>query len=282
MELSNRGLIWSTIFHGIILFLLIFFGFSYPDPPPEDQGILINFGTSDTGLGDVEPAGDEFQGEDQVEPVPLPIVTPTPSPKVAQATKPVDKVVQDFEEAPVKERKPSPEEIRQQELEKQRLEEVRKKREEEQRKLKQQQEIDNRAKSAFGNAGAGTTQGSEGITSGSGNQGSLGGTPGAPNYSDGGGLGGGNDYGLGNRKIRGTLPLPLLSACNVTQRIVVRVQINVDKDGNVSGTPTVIEATYQDDCIYRAVIEAAAKAKFSADAGAAFRQQGWIRYIIEP
>jgi colicin import membrane protein len=282
MELSNRGLIWSTIFHGIILFLLIFFGFTYPDPPPEDQGILINFGTSETGLGDVEPAGDEFQGEDQAEPVPTPIITPSPSPTITQASRPVDKVVQDFEEAPIKERKPSPEEIRQQEMEKQRLEEIRKQREEEQRKLKQQQEIENRAKSAFGNAGTGTAQGSEGISSGTGNQGSLGGTPGAPNYSDGGGLGGGNSYGLGDRKIRASLPLPLLSGCMVTSRIVIRVQITVDQDGNVTGTPRILESTYQDECIYKAVIEAAAKAKFNADTGAAFRQQGWIRYIIEP
>ena len=282
MELSKRGLIWSTVFHGIILFLLIFFGFSYPDPPPEDEGILVNFGTSETGLGTVEPAGDEFQGSDEAEPVPTPVTTPVVPQRQTQPQKVAEKVVQDFEEAPVKERKPTPEEIRQQELEKQRLEELRKKREEEERKRRQQEEIQNRAKSAFGSAGVGTTEGSEGVTSGTGNQGTLGGTPGAPNYGEGGGLGSGISYGLGDRKVRGTLPLPMLSGCVVTQRIVIRVQINVDQEGNVAGAPRILESTFQDDCIYKAVIEAASKAKFNADSGAAFRQQGWIRYIIEP
>ena len=282
MEVNNRGLILSVIFHGIILFLLIFFGFSYPDPPPEDEGILVNFGTSETGLGTVEPAGDEFQGSDEAEPEPVPTITPTPAPSQPRTPQVTEKVVQDFEKSPVVEKKPTPEEIRKQEQEKQRLEELRKQREEEERKRRQQEEIQNRAKSAFGNAGVGTTEGSEGVTSGAGNQGTLGGTPGAPNYGDGGGLGSGISYGLGDRKVRGSLPIPMLSGCVVTQRVVIRVQINVDQEGNVVGTPRVLESTFQDDCLYKAVIEAASKAKFNSDAGATFRQQGWIRYIIEP
>ena len=95
MELDRRGLIWSTVFHGIILFFLIFFGFSYPDPPPEDEGILVNFGTSETGLGTVEPAGDEFQGSDVAEPEPTPIITPAQTPTQTQTPKVVEKIVQD-------------------------------------------------------------------------------------------------------------------------------------------------------------------------------------------
>lgn len=282
MKISKRGLIWSTSFHGIILLILIFFGFSYPDPPPEDEGILVNFGTTETGLGVTEPAGDEFQGSDQADPEPVPTITPVPTPTQTQTQNRVEKVVQDFEKSPVVEKKPTPEEIRKQEIEKQRVEEIRKQREEEEKKRRQQEEIQNRAKSAFGNAGVGTTEGSEGVTSGTGNQGTPGGTPGAPNYEDGGGLGNGISFGLGNRKVRGTFPLPMLSGCDVTQRIVIKIQINVDKEGIVVGAPRILESTFQDECIYKAVIEAASKAKFNADAGAGIRQQGWIRYIIEP
>ena len=39
----------------IILLLCVFFGLTYMDPPPEN-GIAVNFGTSDVGKGDVEPA----------------------------------------------------------------------------------------------------------------------------------------------------------------------------------------------------------------------------------
>ena len=45
MNLDRNGLIGTVIFHMIIAFLLIFFGFSYPDPPPEEEGVLVNFGT---------------------------------------------------------------------------------------------------------------------------------------------------------------------------------------------------------------------------------------------
>ena len=166
--------------------------------------------------------------------------------------------------------------------ERKRQEELRKQREEEEKKRLQAEKLQNLGKTAFGTAGVGTTESSEGVTTGIGNQGSPGGTPGVPNYDGGGGLGAGITYGLGNRKVDGTLPVPLLAGCVVTSRIVVRVQINVDRDGKVVGEPKVLDATFQDNCIYKAVILAASKAKFNADQNAAFREQGWIRYIIEP
>jgi protein TonB len=46
--------ITSAIFV-IIALICVFFGLTYMDPPPEN-GIAVNFGTSDNGRGDVEPA----------------------------------------------------------------------------------------------------------------------------------------------------------------------------------------------------------------------------------
>jgi len=272
----------TFLYHIIILLLLLFFGFSYPDPPPEEEGILVNFGTSETGLGRTEPKGDEFQGGDTEVPEIVQVATPVPAQKPAVKEAVTPKVVQDIEESPVKEKKPTEEELKKQELEKQRLEELRKQREEEEKKKQQAEKIQSMGKSAFGTAGVGTTEGSEGITNGTGNQGSIVGTPDADTYADGGGLGSGITYGLGDRKVAGKLPEPLLTNCIVTSQIIVTVQINVDRDGNVVGEPRVLKATYQDDCIYKAVIEAATKSKFNVDPNAAFRQQGWIRYIIDP
>ena len=192
------------------------------------------------------------------------------------------KIVQYIEESPVKEKKPTEEELKKLELERIRQEELKKQREEEEKKRQQTEKLQNLGKSAFGTAGVGTTDGSEGVTAGRGDQGSLGGVPGADNYAEGGGLGGGISYGLGDRKVVGRLPEPFLAGCVVTSRIYVRVQINVDRDGKVVGEPRVLDATFQDDCIYKAVIAAASKAKFNPDPNAAFRQQGWIRYIIDP
>ncbi len=283
MNINTRGVILSTIFHTIILLLLLFFGFSYPDPPPEEEGILVNFGTSETGLGRVEPKGDPFQGGDIPVPEVPQISIPQATPKQPSIKEPLaQKTVQDFEESPVKIKKPTEEELKKQELERIRQEELKRQREEEERKKQQAEKIQSMGKSAFGNAGVGNTESSEGITKGTGNQGNPGGQANVPNYSDGGGLGSGISYGLGNRKVAGNLPVPLLSGCVVTSRISVRVQINVDRDGKVVGDPKVLDATFQDECIYKAVIEAASKAKFNADQNAAFRQQGWIRYIIDP
>ncbi|HYW95988.1 MAG TPA: cell envelope integrity protein TolA [Bacteroidales bacterium] len=293
MNLNRNGLIGTTIFHVLIALLLIFFGFSYPDPPPEEEGILVNFGTEQTGLGNVEPAGDQEQGgETETVPETTPVKKPVPD-VTPQQTKPApvetaDKQVQDYEESPVKEKKPTAEEIRKQELERQkaqqeriRQEELRKQRLEEQRKKEQADKLQKMGKNAFGNKGVGTTEGSEGITSGKGNQGSPEGTPGVDNYGTGGGLGNGISYGLGNRRAVGSWPRPVVTNCEVTSRIIVKVQVDVDSKGNVVGEPQVPNATYQDKCIYEAVLNAARHAKFSVDPNSV-KQRGWISYIIEP
>ncbi|MGC9341638.1 MAG: hypothetical protein ACP5E3_02970, partial [Bacteroidales bacterium] len=135
--------------------------------------------------------------------------------------------------------------------------------------------------SAFGNKGVGEGNESQGEAGGTGNQGSLGGSPGVDNYGDGGGLGNGISFGgLGDRKGRGSWPKPVLANCIVTSRIVIKVQIDVDSEGNVVGEPKVSESTYQDDCIYTAVLKAAKMAKFTSSEQ--YRQRGWIRYIIDP
>lgn len=317
MKLSRRGTIATIVYHILLLLLLVFTGLTFPDPPPEEEGILVNFGTDDSGFGEFEPRGDDQQAgepdepvveesqeviEDFVEPIPEPVSEPVvtqPEPT------PVDHT-QDVEEVKVKEEpKPTPEELQrereereriqrereeQERIEKERLEQERierEKREEQERIERERQaqadKIKNAGQSAFGNKGVGETDGSQGISGGNGNQGDPNGSPDSDNYATGGGLGNNPySYGLGNRKSRGTWPLPNMSGCEVTQKIEVTVEIQVDRDGNVIGTPTVLKATYQDKCIWDMVVEAARKSKFTADQAAAYRQKGWIRYIIVP
>ncbi len=154
-----------------------------------------------------------------------------------------DKQAQDYEESPVKVSKPTAEELKRQEQErlkkeqeKQRLEAERKQREEELKKKQEAERLQKLGENAFGNKGIGQKQGSEGITQGTGNQGNPDGTANAPNYGEGGGLGNGISYGLGNRTVNGNLPRPLISNCDVTSRIVVKVQIDVDS-GRQRGGP---------------------------------------------
>ncbi|MGW8314617.1 MAG: hypothetical protein ACWGNV_03375 [Bacteroidales bacterium] len=319
MKLKGRGLIPTIVYHLLLLLLLIFAGLTYPVPPPEEEGILVNFGTDDTGFGTVEPAGDVQQAGDPELPVttassqpeeeampPVAEQTPTVEPEPVRPTpEPVrEDLTQDVEETKVIERpQPTPEELERQRQEKERLEQERleqqrleqeriererierEKREEEERiareRQQQAQRINNAGQSAFGNQGAGTTQGSEGVTEGSGNQGVTSGTPGADNYGTGGGLGNGISFGLGNRRVDGSLPKPNMSGCDVTQKIEVQVDIQVDREGRVVSA-VVSKATYQDKCIWDMVVDAAKRSRFTPDENASYRQAGWIRYIITP
>jgi hypothetical protein len=308
MKLNRRGLIATIVYHTLLILLLVFAGLTFPDPPPEEEGILVNFGTDETGLGDFEPMGDDQQAgdpdqeitqatdepsEEYVEPVEesTPAYTP-PDPT------PIDQT-QDVEEVQVKEKpKPTAEEIerqRQVELERQRQREVERQRIEQERIAKEAREeeeriererqaraeqLNNMGRDAFGRQGVGETEGSEGITQGSGNQGVTNGSADADRYDTGGGLGDGISFGgLGSRS--GSLPKPNMAGCDITQKIEVKVEIQVDRDGRVVAA-IVQSATYQNKCIWDMVVEAAKKSRFSADQGANYRQNGWIKYIISP
>ncbi|MEN8155330.1 MAG: hypothetical protein ABFS10_00145 [Bacteroidota bacterium] len=307
MNLNRRGLIATIIYHLLLLLLLIFAGLTFPDPPPEEEGILVNFGTDDTGFGDFEPIGDDQQAgdpdlpvtdameatEEVSDPVPEQVEAYTPP-----DPSPVDNA-QDVEETKVKEdSKPTKEEIKRERLEQERIERERiekariaeeerierEKREEEERIERERQEqadkLNNLGKNAFGNQGVGESEGSEGITEGSGNQGDINGSPDADRYDTGGGLGDGITVGgLGSR--RGSVPKPNLSGCEVTQKIEIVVDIQVDRDGKVVSA-IVQRATYQDNCIWTMVVKAAKESRFSMDQNANYRQTGWIKYIIVP
>ena len=49
-----KAILGTIIFHGIILLILLFMGFSTPLPLPQEQGILVAFGNSDLGLGNTQ------------------------------------------------------------------------------------------------------------------------------------------------------------------------------------------------------------------------------------
>ena len=312
MKLNGRGLTGTIIYHALLLLLLLFAGLTYPDPPPEEEGILVNFGTDEFGLGDFEPMGDPQQAGDpdmeitqrqdpveETEDDPQPVVETrqtTPPPRPVQ----VDQT-QDVEETRVREvPKPTPEELerqrieqekqkqaelerqRQAELERQRQAELERQRQEELARQQQAERINNLGRDAFGNQGVGQTEGSEGVTRPGGNQGDPNGSPDSDNYSTGGGLGDGISFGgLGSRRALGNLPKPNMSGCDVTQKIVVKVEVQVDQSGNVVSA-IVTSATYQNKCIWDMVVEAATKSKFDSDQSANYRQTGWIQYTIVP
>jgi TonB family protein len=54
-KFRTGGVIGTILFHAILLLCFIFFGFSSPLPPPPEQGIEVNLGYSDDGMGDIQP-----------------------------------------------------------------------------------------------------------------------------------------------------------------------------------------------------------------------------------
>ena len=311
MRLKGSGLTGTILFHALLLALLIFFGLTFPEPPPEEEGILVNFGIDETGFGELEPGGGEPELEETIIPreevlpeqVPTEAYTPPPDPVTTDQ-------VQDVEEVQVKEDpRPTEEELQRQREEEERIrqeqiqrereeaeqrarEEAERLRREEEARIKAEQEriareqqekqdrLNAAGQNAFNRPGQGSGDGSQGIAGGEGNQGDPNGQPGVDRYGTGSGLGNISD-GLGKRGIRGSLPKPNVSGCEVTSRMVVRVDIQVDRDGNVVSA-TIGQATYSDKCIHDMVLDAAKRSKFKVDAGASFRQTGWIKYTILP
>ena len=52
----KNGLIGTVVFHVALLLMLFLLGFFTPLPLPGEEGFLVNFGDSETGLGELEPS----------------------------------------------------------------------------------------------------------------------------------------------------------------------------------------------------------------------------------
>lgn len=52
---NSKGILGTIIFHGLLLICFILWGFHSPLPPPPEEGIEINLGYSNDGMGDIQP-----------------------------------------------------------------------------------------------------------------------------------------------------------------------------------------------------------------------------------
>ena len=294
-RIATIGTALFCILFTLILLMVRFIN----DPTEEEEGVLVNFGDSEQGYGQVEPRPAVAQN--------IPTPPPTPSePTPAQESSPEPQqtgeeevVNQDFEESAVieqkKKKKREEDELkrrqeelkRQQELEQQRLaeeqrrkeEEERKRIEEEQRQQQQRQATNARAANAFAagrNASGGNT--GEGNTTGNGNQGSPNGDINSTNRVGNGG-GNGINFSLAGRSF-GTKPPKPEDKGKTDGKVVV--EIRVDRSGKVIGaTPGKAGTTITDANVREACRKAALEAKFNSDPNAPEVQIGTITYIFE-
>jgi TonB family protein len=263
MGKSKRGIIGTIAFHGGILAIIIGFGFNVPDPPPGEEGILINFGTDESGFGETEPMASEIP-----EPSPPP---PAQEPSVPNETS--DEIIsQDFEEAPVVE---AQETVKQERVEETQVEEVLEESEETPEPPKEEPRKPDERAMYKGRADTEKTAGNEGITEGDGNQGSISGSPDSDNYLD-GLSGGGIDFSLTGRSPVGSLPKP---EYNVQEAGKVVVKIRVNREGVVTWAEAGAQGTNTlNKELLEAARKAALKARFNRSPNAAFTQQGTITY----
>lgn len=279
--------------HVVIFAILVFVAFTPPDPPEMEEGIIVNFGTDETGLGSIEPSAPAVQAE----PPPPP---PTPVQRV-QNEEPL--LTQDHEEAPeVKKADPEAEKKRLEKLEAERklkvqqaeaerikreqelAERKRIEQEEAERKRieaerKRQEDIINRTRTALeGSKNVGTTSTSEGEAGGTGNQGVPTGAVDSQNRGEGGGFGTQGtsvSYNLGGRGMQ-SLPKP---EYKIQEEGRVVVEVRVDRDGKVIQVNAPARGTTATDLgLLNKAKEAAMKARFEPKPDGPAVQTGTITY----
>lgn len=262
----RRGLIVSLTIHAVLLVLFFFFGLKYIIPPPE-EGMVINFGTTETGLGNVE--SEPMQSTEEVQ-VPVEEVTPPPPSETTPVVAEEEVVTQETEEEIAfkkeKEAKEKAETERKQQEERKRQEEQRLRDEQK----KRMDELFAKAKAGEGKGGG------EGNTKPGGNQGSLDGQPNVPHGGK-GGSGSGVSFDLGGRKM--VTPPRVVDNSQETGKVVV--DITVDKYGKVvQATAGARGSTTTSSHLYRLAREAALDTKFNANPDAQVQQKGTMTFVF--
>ena len=276
----------TTLLLSVLLLVLFYIGLSYMDPPIEN-GISVNFGTTDFGSGPVQP-----KEKIKSEPLNTPPVEPTVQEKVVEEVQeevaekevakeaPAEKVLTQESEESIR--------IKQQQETKRKAEAAAQKAKAEAdrvarekalaaEKAKQAQDAKKRELDALMgglNKSDGTASGSEGNDTKAGDKGQPDGDPYATSYygSPGSGSGTGG-YGLNGRTLvnKGKVP----QECNEEGRVVV--QIVVDRNGRViSATPGVKGTTNTAACLLEPAKKTAFMHQWNLDSNAPSQQVGFV------
>lgn len=256
-------------------------GFSAPIPPETERGILVNFGTDETGAGLIEPSPPASSEETATA---QPAVSETPSKEDAVTTQNFDKEAPEIKKVDPEAERKKKEQIeadkaRRAELEAVRIRKVQEEAEkqriaEEQKRIS---DIANRTKNALANSkNSGTNTTGEGVTGGPGNQGVTTGSVDSKVRGTGSGTGNsGVSHDLAGRNFL-ALPPPKY---DYQEEGKVVVEINVDRNGNVMSVNAGAKgSTTLNDDLLKAAREAALKAKFEPKPDAPLVQKGTITY----
>jgi outer membrane biosynthesis protein TonB len=248
---KRKGIIGTILLHALLMVAFLFMGLKYQDPPPPEEGISINFGFREQGLGEVEPESTEELTEIVEEEI------------IEQQIESTEEIVtQSLVETPVVEK-----------TEKKKT--IIKKEEPKEEVIEEKKPEVNKKALYPGSKKTKTT--SEGNKKGNGNQGSIDGDPNSEVY-EGGGIGkNGTAYQLGGRKVE--FKAKPIYNLQVEGKVVVIITVN--RLGNViNAIPGAKGSTTLNKQLLQRAKTAALKTKFDPKQTAPTNQQGNIVYLF--
>ncbi|WP_298479544.1 energy transducer TonB [uncultured Maribacter sp.] len=276
----------TTLLLSVLLLVLFYIGLTYMDPP-EENGISVNFGTTNFGSGRVQPKEkirsepldtppEEIMQEEVVEEQVQEQVSETEVVKEV----PTEKVLTQESEESIKvkqqqkAKKKADDAAKKAKAEAARIAKEKRDAEEKIRKEKAAKKAKLDAMMGGLNKSDGTASGSEGDDAKAGDKGLPNGNPYATSYygSPGSGSGTGG-YGLNGRSLvnKGKVA----QECNEAGRVVVK--IIVDRNGKViSATPGVRGTTNNNPCLLEPAKRTAFKHKWNLDSKAPSQQVGFV------
>ncbi|KAB2810253.1 energy transducer TonB [Phaeocystidibacter luteus] len=246
---KRNGRIAAILFAILTMVWLIFFGFTYLDPPPE-EGIAINFGYDAAGSGSTSSAQQSEQPTQPEEAQPQPQTQTAETDVATQSSVDAPSInTQETQQQQVEEQEPDP-------------------------------QPSNRLNSALQSTRDGTGAG-EGVTEGGGDQGDPNGDPNSQSRTGNGGSGNSGKYDLGGRRALQT-PEPD-KGCSGEGTVVVKVYVN--RSGTVTraipgeeSRDGTIQTNTFDPCLFDKARSAAMRTKWQGDANAPDEQVGFIIY----
>ncbi|MDV7140554.1 energy transducer TonB [Maribacter sp. TH_r10] len=283
---KKKSFTLTTALLSALVLLLFYIGLTYMDPPIEN-GISVNFGSMDFGMGDKQPM-EKIRSEPLDIPEPPNVqqeqieeaIPEEVQDEVVEKEQPTEKVLTQESEESIK--------IKQQKEAKRKADAAakkakaeadrvaREKREAEEQKRKEQEAKKAELDKLMGglNKSDGTASGSEGDDNRPGDKGQPDGDPYATSYygSPGSGSGTGG-YGLNGRSLvsKGKVQ----QECNQEGRVVVKIV--VDRTGKViSATPGVKGTTNNNPCLLEPAKKTAFKHKWNLDSNAPSQQIGFV------
>lgn len=270
---KKRGLYFSIGVHVVLFLIALLPLMTYPDPPPEKEGILVNFGAPDQGQGQDAP---QTQKSDEISPEP-PVEEvepePEPEPEVEQTEeseasrlKPEEKILT-AEDSEVKIKEQAEKAKQQSEAQRKAEAEAMRKKEEEAERKRKQEEYE-ASKSGFSEAFKGSGKGS---TDKPGSEGDTKGDPDAEKLK---GISTGKGKIGGGLSDRGVAFEPAIrDQTQKAGRVVIKVC--VDANGNVTSADYTQRGSTTTDSELRRIAESAAR-KFRFTEGELDRQCGTI------